>query len=181
MMNHMIEVRTAHTADLTAGTLRAARAVLDEAFDGDFTDDDWDHCLGGMHALAWQDGELAAHGAVTQRRLLYPGRALRAGYVEGIGVRPGLQRRGYGAAVMGALERVVRAAHDVGALSAREGAAPFYAARGWQLWQGPLSALTPAGISRTADDEGGMYVLDCGGNLDLAAGLTCDWRDGDVW
>ena len=31
--------------------LAAIRALLDEAFDGDFGDDDWEHALGGIHVL----------------------------------------------------------------------------------------------------------------------------------
>jgi hypothetical protein len=51
-------MRTAHTADLDAATLAAARMLLDEAFAGDFGGDDWDHTLGGIHALAYEGGEL---------------------------------------------------------------------------------------------------------------------------
>jgi aminoglycoside 2'-N-acetyltransferase I len=175
------ELRTAHTADLDAATLQAARHLLNEAFDGDLTDHDWEHALGGVHALVWEDGELVGHASVVQRRLLHGGRALRAGYVEGVGVRADRRGHGHGGAMMAALERVVRGAYDLGALSSTEEALAFYAARGWQLWQGPSSALTPAGIVRTADDDGGIYVLPGAVPLDLSGELTCDWRDGDIW
>ena len=56
----MVQVRTAHTADLDAATLEAVRVMLVAAFD-DMSSDDWEHALGGMHALAWEDGELAGH------------------------------------------------------------------------------------------------------------------------
>ena len=70
----MAEVRTAHTADLDAATLEAARRLLDLAFaGGKFDDHDWEHALGGVHALAWEDGELVAHASVVQRRLLHGG------------------------------------------------------------------------------------------------------------
>jgi aminoglycoside 2'-N-acetyltransferase I len=36
-------------------------------------------------------------------------------------------------------------------------------------------------VRRTADDDGGVYVLPGAVALDLAGALTCDWRDGDVW
>ena len=35
------QLRLSHTADLDAGTLRAARTLLDEAFAGEFSDLDW--------------------------------------------------------------------------------------------------------------------------------------------
>jgi len=163
----MAEVHTAHTAELDAATLSAARALLYDVFD-DMTEHDWEHALGGVHALVWEGAELVGHASVIQRRLLHGGRALRAGYVEGVGVRADRRGRGYGAAMMGAL-------------GAAEEAAAFYAARGWMLWRGPSSALTPDGIRRTGEDDGCIYVLPVQVQLDLFSELTCDWRDGDPW
>ena len=177
----MTGVRTAHTADLDAATLTAARALLDAVFAGEMSDHDWDHALGGVHALVWEGDELVAHASVVQRRLVHGGRALRAGYVEGVGVRVDRRRRGHGAAVMEAVERVVRGAYELGALGATEEAAAFYAARGWQLWRGPTSALTPGGIVRTEQEDGSIYVLPAAAPLDLSGELSCDWRDGDLW
>jgi aminoglycoside 2'-N-acetyltransferase I len=177
----MTEVRTAHTADLEPATLAAARALLDAVFEGEMTDHDWDHSLGGVHALAWEGGELVGHAAVVQRRLLHGGRALRAGYVEGVGVLASARGRGHGGALLAPLERVIRAAYDLGALGSSDEARGFYAARGWRPWQGPTFALTPDGVVRTAEEDEGVYVLPGAVALDLSAALTCDWRDGDVW
>jgi aminoglycoside 2'-N-acetyltransferase I len=154
----MTEVTLAHTADLDAATLRAGRRLLYDVFD-DMTDDDWEHALGGIHALAWDGVDLIGHASVVQRRLIHAGRALRAGYVEGVAVRADRRERGLGGAMMTALEGVIRRAYDLGALGATDEAAHFYAARGWQLWQGPTSALTPSGVRRTADDDGAVFVL----------------------
>jgi aminoglycoside 2'-N-acetyltransferase I len=175
------ELRTAHTADLDPGTLTAARALLDEVFAGEMTDADWEHGLGGVHALVWDGRELIAHGSVIQRRLLHRGRALRAGYVEAVAVRADRQGQRHGAAVMGALERVLRGAYDLGALGSTDEGAGFYAGRGWRLWRGPSAALTPAGIRPTPEDDGCLYVFELAVPLDLDGQLTCDWRDGDVW
>jgi len=177
----MTDLVVAHTADLSTTTLVAARALLDEVFDGEFEDHDWEHALGGMHALVWESGDLVGHAAVIARRIIHQGRALRAGYVEGVGVRVDHRRQGHGAAMMERLERVVRGAYDLGALGATDPAVPFYAGRGWQLWTGRSSALTPTGIRPTHGDDGAIYVLPVGIPLDLAGELTCDWRDGDVW
>lgn len=177
----MSELRIAHTADLDADTLSTARSLLDDAFDGDFSDDDWEHSLGGMHALVWEGADLIGHAAVVQRRLLYGGRALRTGYVEGVAVRADRRRGGYAGAMMTALERVIRDAYDIGALSATDEAAGLYSGRGWLLWRGPSYALTPKGVERTADDDGAIYVLPQAIQMDLSAELTCDYRDGDVW
>jgi aminoglycoside 2'-N-acetyltransferase I len=136
----MAEVRTVHTADLEVATLRAARSLLDAVFEDDMSDDDWEHTLGGVHALVWEGHELVGHASVVQRRILHAGRALRAGYVEGVGVRADRRGCGHGAAMMEVLERVVRGAYALGALSASGEPAGFYGARGWRQWRGPTSA-----------------------------------------
>lgn len=177
----MTEVRVAHTADLDVAALKAARALLDEVFEGDMADDDWEHALGGVHALVWEGAELIGHASLVQRRLLHGGRALRTGYVEGVGVRADRRGRGHGAAMMRELERVVRGAYDLGALGASDEAVGFYTVRGWRPWRGPTSAFTPTGITRTEEEDGCVYVLPLAVPLDLSGELTCDWREGDVW
>jgi len=177
----MTDVVLAHTADLPAPTMAAAHELLVDVFDGDFGDDDWEHAIGGVHALVWEGAALIGHGSVVQRRLLHGGRALRTGYVEGVGVRADRRGRGVAAAIMAELERVVRAAYELGALASSEDATGFYAARGWLRWPGPTSALTPSGIRRTADEDGGIFVLPAAARLEPTAEITCDWRGGDVW
>jgi aminoglycoside 2'-N-acetyltransferase I len=176
-----VEVVVEHTGALEPAVLADARALLEQVFDGELTPEDWQHCLGGMHALArGDDGDLLAHAALVQRRLVHQGRILRAGYVEGVGVRADARRRGLGGAVMAPLEELGRRAFDVVALAASDEALAFYGSRGWHLWRGPTSALTPEGVVRTPDDDDCVFVLDPVG-LDLSGELTCDWREGDLW
>ena len=177
----MTDFRVAHTSDLDEGTLRGARALLDAAFDGEFGDHDWDHSLGGMHALAHEDGELVGHASVVQRRLIHGGRALRAGYLEGMAVRPDRQRRGIGRELMAEMTRIVRGAYELGALSATDAGVALYRGAGWLPWEGPTSALTPRGVERTPDDDDAVWVLPVSAELDRSGELTCDWRDGEVW
>jgi aminoglycoside 2'-N-acetyltransferase I len=180
-MPRVTDIRVAHTADLDAATLEAARTLLDVVFEDEMTDQDWEHALGGIHALAWDEDELIGHASVVQRRLLHDGRALRAGYIEGVAVRADRRGEGHGAAMMDVVEGAVRGAYELGALGATDEAASFYESRGWELWQGPTSALTPAGIARTPEEDGSVYVLPIEAPLDLCGELICDWRDGDVW
>jgi aminoglycoside 2'-N-acetyltransferase I len=175
-------VQIAHTSALPPGTLVAAHTLLQGAFGADLDEHDWEHARGGIHALVWDwEGRLIAHGSVVQRRIIHRGRALRAGYVEAVAVRAEHRRRGYGGAVMGALEGVIAGAYELGALSASELGASLYLARGWRQWQGPTFALTPAGVVRTAEEDGDVYVLEASAALDLDGELTCDWRDGSLW
>ncbi|HVW43222.1 MAG TPA: GNAT family N-acetyltransferase [Amycolatopsis sp.] len=173
-------MQLAHTADLGPAALEAARRLMYDVFD-DMTEDDWEHGLGGMHALVWDGPELIGHGSVIQRRLLHDGRALRTGYVEAVAVRTGRRREGHGTTVMRALERIVRGGYDLGALGASDEGLAFYAALGWQRWRGPSAVLSPHGIRRTEDDDGCIYVLPGAVPLDLDGELVCDWRDGEVW
>lgn len=151
------------------------------AFAGDFADTDWDHALGGMHALIWHHGAIIAHASVVQRRLLYQGRALRCGYVEGVAVREDWRGQGLVHALLDGVEQVMRGAYQLGALSSTVQARRLYAARGWLPWLGPTSVLTPTGRTRTPEDDGTVFVLPVSVRLDTSAELTCDWRDGDVW
>jgi aminoglycoside 2'-N-acetyltransferase I len=174
------ELRTAHTAELGADTRSAIRALMDEAF-GSVSDDTFENVLGGIHALVIEDGELVGHASVVQRRMLHNGQALRTGYIEGVAVREDRRRRGHGAAMMSVLERIVRSGYQLGALGASDDGARLYVSRGWELWRGPSSALTPDGIRRTADGDGYIYVLQVSVPVDLSGELICDWRPGSVW
>ncbi|MFJ5833227.1 GNAT family N-acetyltransferase [Streptomyces sp. NPDC093089] len=175
-------VRTAPTHELGAARLRAVREMLDAAFGGDFSDDDWDHTLGGVHAWIEDERGVAAHGAVVLRHALHRGRSHRVGYVEGVAVREDLRRRGLGGAVMAELERVVDGAYVLGALGTSADGAALYRGRGWEVWAGRLEALGPGGIVRLAEEEGSVLLWRAAGRPlpDPADPLVFDWRDGDV-
>lgn len=184
----MREVHTArlvHTSDLDAETREGARAMVIEAYRdssaGTFTTVDWEHCLGGMHALILRHGAIIAHGAVVQRRLIYQGTALRCGYVEAVAVREDWRGQGLATAVLDAVEQVIRGAYQLGAISSSEMARPIYTARGWLPWSGTTSVLAPAGLSHTPQGDHSLFVLPVSIEVDTTAEITCDWRDGDVW
>ncbi len=176
----MTELRTLHTADLATGTRSAIRALMNAAFGG-VSDDTYENVLGGIHALVIDDGELLGHASVVQRRMLHGGLALRTGYIEGVAVRADRCRLGHGDAMMAVLERYVRSGYQLGALGASTDGTRLYTSRGWQLWRGPVSAMTPDGIRRTPDKDGAIYVLPVSVPLDLSGELTCDWRPASVW
>ncbi len=181
----MVTLSVRHTADVPPADLDAAQALLQAAFahlppDEAFGPDDWEHALGGMHALLHDGGLLVAHAALVMRRMVHGGRALRCGYVEAVAVAPGRQRQGLGGRVMAALEAMAPA-YDLLALGATDEGMGLYLSHGWLPWRGRLSALTPAGVVPTRDEEGYVLVLPGAASLDLDGELTCDWRDGDVW
>ncbi|WP_335939557.1 GNAT family N-acetyltransferase [Streptomyces sp. PTD5-9] len=174
--------RVAHTHQLTPAELDEIKAFLETAFEGEFSEDDWDHTLGGVHAYVRDDSGVLAHGSVGQRRVVLAGRSYRVGYVEAVAVRADRRREGLGGRVMAALEGVVDRAYAFGALSASEEGAGMYAGRGWWVWPGRIAVQGPRGIERLPDEEGSTYVRGvAGGALPAATGeLVFDWRDGDV-
>jgi aminoglycoside 2'-N-acetyltransferase I len=173
--------RLVHTADLDSEARQRAYEMVNDAFAGEFTETDWDHALGGMHALIWHRGAIIAHGAVVQRRLVYRGAPLRCGYVEAVAVREDWREQGLAIAILDACEQVIRGGYQLGALSSSDRGRQLYTMRGWLPWRGPTSVLAPAGMTRTPDDDGSVFVLPVGMDLDATAALACDWRDGDVW
>jgi aminoglycoside 2'-N-acetyltransferase I len=184
-----VRARLVHTSDLDDETREDARRMVTEAFrtaPGEvFTDTDWEHALGGMHAVICLRGAMLGHAAVIQRRLLYGGVALRCGYVEGVAVREDHRGQGLAHALMDAVEQVIRGGYQVGALSTSELGRPLATTRGWSPWTGRTSVLTPDGVRPTPDDDGSLYVLPNalppGISLATDAAITCDWRNGDVW
>ncbi|MGW2558137.1 GNAT family N-acetyltransferase [Streptomyces sp. NPDC001514] len=176
-------LRTAHTYQLSETALEGIRALLDTAFEGDFSDEDWNHGLGGIHAFVGDRDGLAAHGSVIMRRVLHAGRSYRVGYVEGVAVRADRRRQGLGGRVMAALETVIDGAYDLGALSASDDGAQLYRARGWQLWRGRVEALSTDGVVHLPDEEDSTYLRPAAGRSlpdPAASALLFDWRDGDV-
>ncbi|MER7106798.1 GNAT family N-acetyltransferase [Streptomyces sp. NPDC000229] len=173
----------AHTYELAPAALAGIRAMLSAAFDGDFTDQDWDHGLGGVHVYVEDEHGVAAHGSVIMRRVAHAGRSYRIGYVEAVAVRTDRRRQGLGGRVMAALEEVVDGAYAFGALSASDEGAELYRARGWQLWNGRIEVYGPEGVLHLPDEEDSTYLRPAAGRPLPAAdegALLFDWRDGDV-
>ena len=81
-------VRRLTAAEVSSDLLVEIRRLLVRAFTGGFSDDDWEHALGGWHVVATDDGVVAAHAAVVRRVLEVGEQALGVGYVEGVATAP---------------------------------------------------------------------------------------------
>jgi aminoglycoside 2'-N-acetyltransferase I len=166
------------TDDLSGEELRRLRAVLNDAFDGSFTDDDWEHTVGGLHVLVQEDEVVVAHAAVVPRTLVAGPRTLSTGYVESVATRRDRRHHGHATRAMRSAGKIITRDHELGALST--GVPELYMPLGWVSWRG---VNAPDGRRRTADEDDGVMVLRTHSTreLDLTADLTCDWRAGDVW
>lgn len=169
------------TVQLPLGYPERIRRLLDAAFDGDFTTEDWRHACGGCHVLTVEGGEVVAHGAVVPRTLEVAGNPIITGYVEAVAVAPTDQRTGLGTMVMTDVAEMVREGYEMGALSTE--VHDFYAALGWERWRGPTYVRRGAGMVRTEAEDDGVMVLRFGASkaFDLTAAISCEARRGSDW
>lgn len=178
-------LRRATTPELSANEVRSIRALMAVAFgsdeEGRFSDDDWQHALGGVHFVLEIEGEIVAHAAVVERQLQVGGMAVRTGYVEAVATSPERQGLGLGSIVMTDVTEYIREGFELGGLGT--GRTSFYGRLGWRIWAGPSAVRTPDGEQPTPDDGGYIMVLETPTSppLDLTAPISCEWRPGDVW
>ena len=158
-----LRLRQLSTAELTRAETAAIRALMDAAFRTDdeeerFTDDDWQHAVGGVHFVLVLDGEIVAHAAVVEREIHVGGRALRTGYVEAVATAPERQGAGLGSIVMTDVSDHVR--ETLRARRSGHGSPVL-------LWAVGLADLGRTVIVRTADgdrptpgEDGSIMVLE---------------------
>jgi aminoglycoside 2'-N-acetyltransferase I len=180
-----LRLRQLSTPQLTGSETEAIRALMDAAFGSDeeegFSDDDWEHAVGGIHFVLELDGEIVAHAAVVERDIHVAGQPLRTGYVEAVATAPERQGMGLGSIVMTDVTDHIRERFELGGLGT--GRQAFYGRLGWQVWAGPSSVRTADGDRPTPDDDGSIMVLATPTSppLDLTAPISSDWRPGDTW
>jgi aminoglycoside 2'-N-acetyltransferase I len=177
-------VRRVPTAGLTPPEISAIRELVWAAFgtgDEAFTEDDWDHSIGGMHFVLELDGEIVAHASVVERELQLGGRPFRTGYVEAVATAADRQGRGLGSVLMNDVAAYIRDQFELGALGT--GRQTFYERLGWLTWQGPSSVRSADGPQATPDDDGYILVLPTSHSpgLDRTLPISCERRPGDVW
>ena len=177
----MVQLETAPTDALSSVFLRDLRTFLDAAFEGDFSDEDWGHALGGVHVWLTDPRGLISHASLVERTLVCSSETLPVGYVEAVATVATDRRHGHGTAVMKHIGELIRERYRLAALST--GAQAFYETLGWERWCGPTFVDDPRGRERTPDDDGGIMILRTSRSprLDLNSEIVCDWRIGDVW
>ena len=141
-------LRRLGTRDLTEVEVTAIRAIMDDAFGQDederFTDDDWDHALGGVHFVLDIDG--GHRRPCLGRRARAPRRtAARSGPATS---RRSPRHRPSRVVVMAPRSCAPRrtgsqSGFELGCLGT--GRQHFYERLGWLTWRGPSSVRTPDG------------------------------------
>jgi aminoglycoside 2'-N-acetyltransferase I len=177
-------VRRLASDDLSSEEVSVLRELFRAAWGDDsdeFTDEDWDHAVGGVHFILEEGGAIVTHASVVQRELHTSGHRLATGYVEAVATWPIQQGRGYGSALMREVDEHIDQTFQLGALGT--GSFAFYERLGWVVWNGPTFVRTDSGLIRTGEDDGQVLVrlTPMSPDLDLSAPISCDWRPGDVW
>jgi aminoglycoside 2'-N-acetyltransferase I len=177
-------IRRVPSDELRPGEISSLRELFGAAWGDDderFTDEDWDHAVGGVHFILEADGAIVAHASVVERILQTNDHDLATGYVEAVATWPDRQGRGHGSAVMRDVGEHIDRTFRLGALGT--GRFAFYERLGWVAWKGPTSVRTQAGLVRTPEEDGYLLVrlTPTSPELDLSEPISCDWRPGDVW
>ena len=155
------------------------RAFLNEAYEGDFSDSDYENALCGRHFIIVVGGQLIAHASVVTRSISLDDTAWSVGYVEAVAVAADFRGRGFGRQIMQQVTDFCRSSYQVAMLSTGEHG--FYERFGWVRLDAKSFSETPSGLVRTEDDDDGLMVLTALENVLAADQVACDFRNGDVW
>ena len=174
-------VRSTPTSHLDPSVLVAIRDLMLAAFEGDFSDDDWDHTRGGRHFFVEENGAIVSHASVVPRVLEISGRPFRTGYVEGVATDRAHRDRGLGSAVVSAATSHIRENYELGGLGTE--LFDFYERLGWERWLGRTYVRRDGELFHTEEEDGFVMVLRFGPSrdVDLAASISCEARSGDDW
>lgn len=168
------------TTDEIRADVDAIRSLLDDAFDGDFSEEDWSHCVGGRHVVVTESDAVVAHASLVGRGLRIGTELVRVGYVEAVATASNRQQQGLGSIAMAAISGLLRTDAIPGFLSTGEW--HFYERLGWERWRGPSSVISDDGRQvRTPEEDGGIMVYDPSRRLDRSAAIACFERPGDDW
>ena len=178
---NMPAVRVIPSAEAPASLLVDIRRLLVDAFAGGFSDDDWQHALGGHHVVVVEGGSVVAHAALVPRAIDVADRRFAAGYVEAVATAPARQGQGLGSLAMAELTTMIRDRFELGALSTDRHS--FYGQHGWERWRGPSFVRSGAAVTRTTEEDDGIMVLRFGPSaaVDLTSAISCEARPGDDW
>jgi aminoglycoside 2'-N-acetyltransferase I len=177
----VLTVRRFTTDEASRGLLAEIRRLLEEAFEGDFPDEDWEHTVGGWHVVVEDGDAVVSHAAAVPRVLEVAGRPFRTGYVEGVATAAERRREGLGSLAVAGVTELVHREFEMGALSTGEHR--FYERLGWERWQGPTFVREGPRVVRTEEEDDGVMVLRFGPSkaVELTAALSCESRSGDDW
>jgi aminoglycoside 2'-N-acetyltransferase I len=179
-MFDMFQITRISDEALNSAISSTLQNLLNNAFEGDFSTEDWEHTCDGIRFLGHFEDELIAHGAVVSREICVDGRLSLVGYVEGIAVAPKHRRQGFGSSLMAEISKTCRSDFDISMLSTGE--KDFYRRLGWLDFVGKSYVAKGETVLRSDDeDEGLMYLPGLSRSLESPKEIICESRNGDAW
>ena len=166
--------------DVDSKSASSIRSLLELAYDGDFSAEDWEHTLGGQYFVGFLDETIIDHGSVISRSMYINEKALTVGYVEAIAVLPSYWRQGFGTQLMKQITQFCYNNYELSMLSTDE--KTFYEKLGWLQFQGESFVRNGKFEVRTVEEDDGLMLYfskNCGlGEIQRA---VCQPRSGDDW
>ena len=176
----MLQIRRATDSELKPEIEENLLTLLNNAFEGDFSEADWKHTFGGTRFLGFLDNNLVAHGAVVERPMRINNVEMKVGYVEGIAVAPEHWRKGFGSLLMTEITSFCKSKLIISMLSTDEHL--FYSKHGWERFDGESYVLVDEIEVRSEDEDAGlMYLLGLSEDTHAPRKAVCNSRDGDAW
>lgn len=156
MTSHELQFLTCNSAELL-NVAPDIRDFLDEAYDGDFDDVDFENALGGVHFVGLKSGKTVAHASVVERSISLDGAQWLVAYVEAVAVASGFRRQGIGRQLMQQVTDFCRGEYAVAMLSTGEHG--FYETLGWVRLEAESFVETRDGLIRTEEDDDCLMLL----------------------
>ncbi|MBU3646048.1 MAG: GNAT family N-acetyltransferase [Candidatus Nanopelagicaceae bacterium] len=176
----MLQISRIEDSSLNLEISKSLRELLNDAFESDFAEEDWQHTFGGIRFVGRLHDELVAHGAVVPRWMKIDGEQMYVGYVEGIAVASQHWRKGYGSLLIAKITEYCRSEFSLSLLSTDE--KEFYRKQGWLDFEGETYILENGQEKRSKDeDEGLMYIYGKNFYKSAPKKAVCESRDGDAW
>jgi aminoglycoside 2'-N-acetyltransferase I len=166
--------------DFVTDNLSAIRNLLSDAYEGDFSEEDWLHSFGGVRFLGTLNNEIVAHGSVVPREVLINEKMTTVGYLEAIAVSSKYQGQGIGSQLLSSMSEFCTSRYQISMLSTDE--FNFYSNFGWKQFKGKSGVLLDGEVVPTPDeDDGLMYLIGNAGFSQEIFAAYCDPRKGDHW
>ena len=166
--------------DFVADNLLAIKNLLLDAYEGDFSEEDWRHTYGGARFLGTVNSEIVSHGAVVPREILINDQRFLVGYLEAIAVASKVQGQGIGSQLLSTISEFCASRYQISMLSTDE--FNFYSNFGWKQFKGKSGVFIDDQVILTPDeDEGLMYLIGKAGFSQEILTAYCDPRAGDHW
>ena len=158
----------------------AVHELLLSAFEGDFSEEDWQNSLGGLRLIGFLNEEIVAHGAVVPRVVRIDDVEENIGYVEAIAVAPRFWRQGIGTALMEEITKICKSQYQFSMLSTGE--KDFYRRFGWVDFKGESYVDLGERVVRSEEEDEGLMYLGVGNYLNVSPlKVICKSRSGDAW